>query len=295
MGAITGAVGAAANGGNILQAAAIGALSGAAFHGVGQEFTGTGFWTEGGLGHIAAHGAVGGLTNVLQGGKFGHGFISAGLAKGLSVGAESLGIGEGGQFAAAVLAGGTASQLTGGKFANGATSAALAFAVNRLSGKAVKSKNKPIRGEQSEGVYETVQDLVDDLGDDGVTFGKRRLFTDGSPAEPPSENPPLFGDIEYVHEQVFYTERDARGELVLRNRGYFETDSSNNPDVDGMLRPERYSITDKNIGNYRFGRIYRDIPVSKSLENPKGFGAGQYNVFTNNCQDYCTLIRGSKN
>lgn len=61
-----------------------------------------------------------------------------------------------------------------------------------------------------------------------------------------------------------------------------------------MLRPESFAITDLNVGNYRFGPVFRDIPISSIKSNPAGFGAGQYNTITNNCQDYCTLIRDSR-
>ena len=138
LGGITGAVGAAANGGNVLKGAFFGAVSGAAFFGVGNLFDAGGALA--GLGPTAKffaqagmHGMTGGVLSVLQGGKFGHGFVSSGLAKGFSLGARGAGLGRIGQFFAATLAGGTASEMTGGKFANGAQTAAIAFAVNELS------------------------------------------------------------------------------------------------------------------------------------------------------------------
>ena len=62
----------------------------------------------------AAHGLAGGVMSVLQGGKFGHGFVSAGLAQGLS--GKINGIDRGTRFSAkrimaAALAGGTASAV----------------------------------------------------------------------------------------------------------------------------------------------------------------------------------------
>ncbi|MCE9793116.1 polymorphic toxin type 44 domain-containing protein [Shewanella indica] len=93
---------------------------------------GSGFFAEGGLGHIAAHGITGGVTSVLQGGKFGHGFLSAGLTKALNINnivgtaAKDAGL----RVAMAAVVGGTISKLTGGKFANGAVTAAFAQAFN---------------------------------------------------------------------------------------------------------------------------------------------------------------------
>ena len=76
--------------------------------------------------------SVGGITSSLQGGKFGHGFISAG-AGGLS---GAIDLGSGGGLGAAVgrtvvrtVVGGTISEATGGKFANGAFSAAFSSAL----------------------------------------------------------------------------------------------------------------------------------------------------------------------
>lgn len=127
LGAITGAAGAAANGGSVAKGALIGGVSGAAFFGVGQVFSGAGFFTQ-----TTAHGSVGGLLSELQGGKFGHGFLSAGIAKGFSLGAQAANAGLAGEFMSATLAGGTVSKATGGKFANGASTAALAFLVNQV-------------------------------------------------------------------------------------------------------------------------------------------------------------------
>ena len=71
----------------------------------------------------------------LQGGKFGHGFVSAGFTKwstqyfngvqGWKVGNISLA-----QTTVAALVGGTVSHFTGGKFANGAITAAMGNILN---------------------------------------------------------------------------------------------------------------------------------------------------------------------
>jgi len=78
IGAASGAAGAAANGGNIFKGALLGAISGAAFAAIGGSGWDAPFKALG-------HGAVGGIMSVLQGGKFGHGFASAGLTKLLNV------------------------------------------------------------------------------------------------------------------------------------------------------------------------------------------------------------------
>ena len=131
IGAASGAAGAAANGGNILTGAITGVISGAVFYGIGTQFTGA---AEGGFGHVMAHATAGGVLSVLQGGKFGHGFVSAGLTKAANI--SKIMANDAGGFADAVrttiaaIVGGTISKITGGKFANGAITAAMAQAFN---------------------------------------------------------------------------------------------------------------------------------------------------------------------
>ncbi|MEE8339534.1 MAG: putative Ig domain-containing protein, partial [Xanthomonadales bacterium] len=124
-----------------LKGAVIGAFSAAAFYGIGQHFAGVAdanpkvYKFVGGSGlrpgqftqKIAAHGIAGGVTSELQGGKFGHGFVSAGYTQALAGPIGQLKIPQG-RIAAAAIVGGTASELTGGKFANGALTGAFSRA-----------------------------------------------------------------------------------------------------------------------------------------------------------------------
>lgn len=144
-GAIAGAAGAAANGANlrgVLQGAALGAVSAAAFYGAGSAFaqtncgscytTGNTLKTGAHVGKIAAHAAVGGVMSVLQGSKFGHGFSAAGFAQAF---APTIGALKGAKLMPARVAmasaiGGTASKLSGGKFANGAITGAFSRLFN---------------------------------------------------------------------------------------------------------------------------------------------------------------------
>ena len=112
------------------------AISGV-FYGIGQGFNGDSrTWNvQGGPAHIAAHAVAGGIISDLQGGKFGHGFWSAGLTKAANVnGMIPHGPGEVQWNALRVIVaatiGGTISEVTGGKFANGAATAAFAQAYN---------------------------------------------------------------------------------------------------------------------------------------------------------------------
>ncbi|MDZ7924334.1 MAG: hypothetical protein U5M23_09755, partial [Marinagarivorans sp.] len=147
IGGISAATGAAANGANlrqIIKAAGIGVLSAAAFNGVSKAIpsskvatttntirVGKGMWMSSTnfAKLVVAQGMVGGAMSVLQGGKFGHGFVSAGFSK-LTT---PLVLDMGNTFAegfASAMVGGTVSEMTGGKFANGATTAAFLYAFN---------------------------------------------------------------------------------------------------------------------------------------------------------------------
>lgn len=90
---------------------------------------------------IFAHGMVGGVMSVLQGGKFGHGFSSAGLTQAFSGAIDGIGGNkmssayyDAGNRATRIIAasvvGGTASEMSGGKFANGAITGAFSRAFN---------------------------------------------------------------------------------------------------------------------------------------------------------------------
>ncbi len=85
---------------------------------------------------ILLHATAGGVMSELQGGKFGHGFVSAGLTKAFSLGfAEKLASIQSAEAQTVIVAtvGGSISVITGGKFVNGAQTAAIAYLYNQLS------------------------------------------------------------------------------------------------------------------------------------------------------------------
>lgn len=85
---------------------------------------------------IAAHAVVGGVMSALGGGRFGHGFLSAGIAQAAAGPIRGIGDGAmtaGARFArivASAIVGGTTSRITGGNFANGAVVAAFSRTFN---------------------------------------------------------------------------------------------------------------------------------------------------------------------
>lgn len=125
-GAITGAVSGYVATGS-LRGAVNGAVSGAVFGGLGygQHVAG---WGE--TAQYAAHAMAGGVISDLQGGSFGHGFMTAGVMK--AFGKVDV-RGTLSRTMVQALAGGTVSKITGGKFANGAITSAIQYIANEAS------------------------------------------------------------------------------------------------------------------------------------------------------------------
>ncbi|WP_240479490.1 hypothetical protein [Pseudoalteromonas rubra] len=132
-----------------LKGAAIGALTGAAFHQVGAhfqsqygEFAAAEFTEQ--LLWAGSHALVGGVSSVLSGGKFGHGFIAAGFTK-MAMGNAGFNMNNrewsaiAGRTAVAAIVGGTASAITGGKFSNGAKTAVMMHLLNAEANAARKA------------------------------------------------------------------------------------------------------------------------------------------------------------
>lgn len=127
-GASAGATHALANGGNIFKGAITGFLSGLVFGAIGAADISS-------LARIAAHATAGGVMSVVQGGKFGHGFISAGFTKFATLNARFSYQNQSytavvQRTSTAAVIGGTSSKLVNGNFANGARSASAAHLFN---------------------------------------------------------------------------------------------------------------------------------------------------------------------
>ena len=191
IGAITGASSAAANGGNIIRGALTGGLSGAMFGGIGAyDFDDTA--------RIFAHAVAGGTMSVIQGGKFGVGFLSAGFTKWATLNFKGTKLfnynnqGAGatlGRAVVAALIGGTASRIGGGKFENGATTAAMAQLLNGepsgRRGVAQKASEEKLRDRLVFNKEDSLKitkhffrGLASDLTVDDVTYDGRLLATD---------------------------------------------------------------------------------------------------------------------
>ncbi|MGI9279710.1 MAG: hypothetical protein ACR2PX_08770 [Endozoicomonas sp.] len=162
-----------ASSGDALKSGAIAGVAAFAFNAIGAKFNGAeGTWNAtGGASHIAAHAMTGGVISELQGGKFGHGFISAGFTKfatsNMNVIQGKSAASVAGRTTVAALIGGTASKLTGGKFANGAQTAAMAHLFNAEGVSRLELRNRPVSSitkDIDRGVYDGVKSVFEGVG-----------------------------------------------------------------------------------------------------------------------------------
>jgi hypothetical protein len=154
-----------------------GVFSAWAFAGVGSAFkditVGFGSWSQFGAGmaKVVAHGMVGGMSSVIQGGRFYQGFASAGISQLASVGGlygnvpAEAGLGTYIRNAvSAAIVGGTTSALLGGKFANGAITAAMGRLFNDLGAHGVEQGDPDVGGYSPvSGEYMTDEGLLVEL------------------------------------------------------------------------------------------------------------------------------------
>jgi RHS repeat-associated protein len=175
-GAITGFIAGGVATGS-LRGALVGAFSGAVF---GELHS-----MASGAGKVIAHGMAGGLSSVLNGGKFGHGFLSAGFTqamgnvKGMFIDGATKFADRFSNAVKAAMVGGTASAISGGKFANGAVTGAFSRLLNddaTASRKAtIEAKWKKMVGEFNDSIEEAYQ-----MGQDGDIDGYiKKVGTNG--------------------------------------------------------------------------------------------------------------------
>ena len=126
-------------------------VSARAFTAVGDYFQG--IEAVGGWGHFGAHAVTGGILAELQGGEFGHGFLSAGVAFGVGQAGIKQGWSVEAQFVSRVVSAGTVSEVTGGKFANGAVTAAFAFVYNDLTHRDLERRIEVTSGVNEDGEH----------------------------------------------------------------------------------------------------------------------------------------------
>ncbi|WP_027672240.1 toxin TcdB middle/N-terminal domain-containing protein [Rheinheimera baltica] len=203
----------------------------------------------GSVGRVLASGMIGGLASKAQGGKFAHGFVSAGL--GAAAGGR---INTGNAYANVIVSavvGGTISKLSGGKFANGAQTWAFHSAIAQDWRKETAHSTAPLIGEggseltpeQRDAVFKNAKaELLKDgliKPDDDIEFINKFLFIKKSPdGTVKPENMRLFDTLEKADEFLSTQESEGfaeasglnpigpRGGRVIQSRIYASATNS---------------------------------------------------------------------
>ena len=236
------------------------------FFGIGQgfenlaqlsnaDFLGTGLSATQFAQQSILHGVAGGTIAHVQGGKFGHGFLSAGVSKAATPGIMDTFNHSVSQGIAVAIVGGTVSEVTGGKFANGAVTAAMAFAFNHLSSWLSSGYNASANNYHE---YEFDFELCN-MSSDWCTVNAayEALTRHAYPGQNPSV--PV--------EEGIYPVRALGIEL-----GDIEVVPS--PNTNSI-----FNITAENHLMYR-GHVHRQIIVKGGTINVRTFGAGNNEGFT---------------
>ncbi len=178
-----------------LKGAFMGAFSAGMFYGIGSSFQ-EGGWAREFFGSAArgakvvAHGLAGGVMSVLNGGKFGNGFASAGFTQLVAPGISGINKGTrfspGRVFAAAVV-GGTASAMTGGKFVNGAVTGAFSRAMNDESHwQKLKTQSQKMAKESAQWMKDNFRNVLTAAGGVGQVTGGAAMCLTGAGCLPGS-------------------------------------------------------------------------------------------------------------
>ncbi|MDX3773546.1 toxin TcdB middle/N-terminal domain-containing protein [Chromatiaceae bacterium AAb-1] len=126
-------------------------------------------------GNLFVSSVAGGIFSSLQGGKFGHGFVSAGLGTAFS-GLSGRVSNPYGRVLVSAAIGGTVSKVTGGKFVNGAGSAAFVSAIRADWGDDVSTVGDTLDTEAKEN-KEALQREINKLEQDGILSRTHRFDT----------------------------------------------------------------------------------------------------------------------
>jgi hypothetical protein len=256
------------------------------FYGIGQGFEGTAY-ANGPL-HVAAHAVAGGVIADLQGGKFGHGFFSAGFTK-FAMGNAGFNYNDisssaiAGRVAIAAVIGGTSSAISGGKFANGATTAAMAqlFNAEASNNRAKARQQRAARAKEvarkAGGRFDSIDELKANMRPGELRFGIRPLGDEAKYSLWLVNS--LAGDwtnLSLVHEHVVYMDDNGQ----LQDIGFTGSDS-------GVAQDTNF---EGRIGSYKWGPI-QQVDLSNINFHSMDFQSSNYHIVTNNCQDYCSFIR----
>lgn len=225
--AIAGFVDTLAMGGSFSDAIKQGVISGV----TGSAFT----WAAGvnfsglegfaaGAARVATVGFVGGVSQVLAGGKFGHGFVAAGLGASSSY-IPGLGGSSGwavvGRVLVSAVVGGTASEITGGKFANGAAYGAFSAVVTSSAQIAADESSRQNSIRKIENLPDSIVDR-EAIYSEGFQAAKAQgLIVDGSK---------ITAELDTIHlrnragRSASFTNKTDALQYLADNSGWFAAD-----------------------------------------------------------------------
>ena len=272
-----------------------GAFGAAAFFGVGTAFQNAQWAQQAQYASIArvaktvSHGMVGGVMSDLQGGKFGHGFVSAGATQAVSPQIDRIGSVPGQVVAAAAL-GGSVSAVTGGKFANGAVTSAFSYAAGKISNKVNASYS-----EGDSGIFGAVRKMLRglsgypaELADPTVRSGIMSAWDDAMTDDPLRR-----------HEEGGFWGLEENGSYGIRrwpSGGRHEIAVPRLP-ADGMYQGLNvkgdFHIHPSPRPVDEFGTSWRSAPSQRDLIQTKSMGYSGHSYIIDNRSVYWVNSRGS--
>jgi hypothetical protein len=239
-----------------LQGGLEGAFTAALFYGIDSHFLagakGSGFLGSGLKGgkfaqKVLAHATAGGTISVLQGGKFGHGFVGAGVTEAVSPVITNL-HSDFAKVAASAMVGGSTSYLAGGKFGNGAATGAFAMMVSLGMANSGASNGSKGGGYSDEDIGVQAENFEDDF-----------LSVSGMEG----------GDVEYesgsggpLYNYDVYVTGDRGQNRAGPYRGSISPDSKNRP---ACMGGGCSSVADGDYGFFADNGIYGAVPNKRYL------------------------------
>ena len=242
----------------------IGGLAGGGANLIGNAAQGLGSFQKE-LARSLAHGSLGGVTSLAQGGKFKHGFFSGMFASMAGSGMEaskwSVFQSDVGSVVTAAVVGGTASGLGGGKFANGAVTGAYTMLFNHLPHK---------KGSFKGNAYYVVEE--GGMSHAGVYFPEEDIFYELYDPNP-----------DELYQRILHGESKEQTRMFIgdKDKGLRAYETPAFLEGRGNLRFIEMSVTSTNAAI-----AYFSIFV--------GTGSFPYNLIANNCKSFALqgLIMG---
>ncbi len=212
---------------------------------------------------VLAHGTAGGVLEVVQGGKFEHGFLSTAVTKLFSPAIAANIDDPVVSTSIAGVVGGTAAELSGGKFANGAATAAFAHLYNQEAQKVQKAKS-----------YDRLKKIYGWKKGDSIIISKYRPLEDLSPFNEVTNSSNLDSVLLLAHEHIIWINPlGGVSNLGFGKNGFYQEQTDFTLSVFG----ESTKINSY-VNPFKFW-MNSDRFTSKSTD-----GKSNYSLLLNNCQ-----------